>query len=73
MKQILHPDRAPGDLIFVRRANATTGCPNLAGSFGCLARSIECHVMRQNQGTGFADRQSAADIDAGSFQRAYFF
>ena len=71
MEQILHANGAPRHLVLVGRADAATGRADLACPLGRLARLVERHVIRQDQRTGFADREARAHVDARLLERAH--
>ena len=74
--QVLHAQRAAGNLVFVGRADATAGGADLLGA-ALLARGFARHVQRrmerQDQRTGFADAQARTHLDTGLLQPFDFF
>ena len=74
--QVLHAQRAAGNLVLVGRANAAARGANLgdAALFAeGLARHVQRHVKSQDQRTSFADAQARAHFDARFFQSFDFF
>ena len=72
MEQVLQPDRATCDLVFVRRADTAASGANLACAFGGFARAINGDVIRQDQRTGLTDFQPRGDIHPRCGQRGDF-
>ena len=58
IEEILQTDRTSRDFVLIGGPDAATGRADLAGALCRLARLIERDVVRQNEGTGFADLQS---------------
>ena len=74
--EILHPQRATRNFVFVSGSDAATSGANLgiATLFaGCLASHIQHRVKRQDQGASLADTQARAQLDADFFQTRNFF
>ncbi len=59
-EQIGYAHRAPGDLVFVGRADAAPGGPDGGLAARGLACLVECDVIRKDQRTGRADPQLVA-------------
>jgi hypothetical protein len=54
-EQVLNPNRATRDFVFVRRADAAAGRADLGCAHRRFARLIERDVMRQDQRTGLGN------------------
>jgi len=72
MKEVLQPDGAPRDLVFVGRADAASGRADFRRPLGGLARAVDRHVMRQDQRTRFGDVEARLDVHAGALERIDF-
>ena len=55
IEEILEPDRAPGDLVLVRGADAAAGRADLAVAHRAFAGLIERDVVREHQRAGRGD------------------
>src|SRR6185436_4765962 len=68
MKQILNADGAASDLVLVSGANTASGSADLSRPFGAFSCAVQSRMVWQDQRTRFADRQSAAKVQAGPFE-----
>ena len=72
-KQVRDLQRAARHLVFVRRADATTGCANRARTAGFFTGDIQRHVRRQYERTSRADMQAFVNRHATGDQGVRFF
>ena len=73
--EVLHPQRAPRDLVFVSGSNALAGGSNLAGAAAFaqrLARLVDLDVERQYQRARFADEEARPDFNADRLEALNF-
>ncbi|RMN95057.1 hypothetical protein ALQ50_05526 [Pseudomonas coronafaciens pv. coronafaciens] len=68
VEQVADAQSATRHLVFVSRADTTTGGADLEFAAGFFARLIQCNVIRQDQRAGRADAQALAHRNAFLFQ-----
>ena len=66
--EVLQADGAPRHLVLVGGAYAPARGADLVRALGRLARLVDGHVIRQDQGTGAGDAQPVGDRDPGRFE-----
>jgi hypothetical protein len=71
VEEVVHAQRAAGDLVLVGGADALAGGADLvAGGLGGLARAVERGVVAEDQRAARADAQALAHLDAAGFEGA---
>ena len=70
IEEILHPDRAAGDLVFVRRADAAARGADLGVAHRAFARLVECHVIGEHERAGRRDLEPRPHRHACAFELA---
>ncbi len=68
IEQVLHAQRAAGNLVFVGRADATAGGADLGGATARFAGLVDGYVVRQDQRGGFGDAQAVLHLQAGGLE-----
>ena len=73
VEQVLHTQCATSDLVLVGRTNTAASGANLGLATTGFTGLIQCHVIRQNQRTGFGNLQARTHIQAGGLEFGDFF
>ena len=71
VEEVVHAQRAAGDLVLVGGADALArGADLVAGGLGGLARTVERGVVAEDERAARADTQALAHLDAAGLQGA---
>ncbi len=68
IEQVLHAQRAAGDLVFIGRADAATGRADLAVALARFARLVDGDVVRQDQRADFGNLQARTHVQTGGLK-----
>ncbi|RMV57311.1 hypothetical protein ALP09_04765 [Pseudomonas amygdali pv. lachrymans] len=68
MEQVANAQTATRNLVFVSRADTTTGGADLEFAAGFFTRLVQCNMVRQDQRAGRADAQTLTHRNAFLFQ-----